>query len=431
MAVRSEDLSADDSVFDLDRRYSAVRETSMALCRTLEPEDFVVQSMPSVSPAKWHLAHTTWFFEQFVLVEHAPDYSVLNEQYAYLFNSYYHSKGQMHPRAERGLLSRPTVREIEAYREHVDEAILSLLENETSSAVAKLIELGLNHEQQHQELMLTDIKHVFSVNPLRPALVDAQFGHRLTPIPDLGYEQFDGGIIEIGATAQDDFAFDNETPRHRSLLRPYQLGNRLVTNGEYRAFIRSGAYADSQLWLADGWAWVQKQQIERPLYWSQDLKREFTLSGIRQLDADAPVCHVSFYEADAYARWAGARLPTEAEWEFAAAQAPVDGNLINRGKLHPQPLKRREHPVAQLFGDVWEWTASSYSAYPGFKPLEGSLGEYNGKFMCNQMVCRGGSCVTPPDHIRASYRNFFYPQERWQFFGIRLAKDSGPNQADE
>jgi ergothioneine biosynthesis protein EgtB len=422
MALRSEDLPSVGTATNLDDRYETVRATSLALCRTLEPEDYVVQSMPGASPTKWHLAHTTWFFEQFILTSRADGYQVFNPQFEYLFNSYYYTKGQMHPRDQRGLLSRPTVREVEAYRAHVDAALLALLEKSQDAELTGLVELGLQHEQQHQELMLTDIKHVFSLNPLRPALVDAEFQRRLTPIPDLGYQDFEGGTHEIGSTG-DGFAFDNETPRHAVLLQPYRLANRLVTNREYRAFIDAGAYRDSSLWLADGWAWIQETGSDRPLYWSRDLEREFTLSGIRDIDPDAPVCHVSFYEADAYARWAGARLPTESEWEVAAAGVPVQGNLMEHGKLHPQALKSRGASLGQLFGDVWEWTASAYSPYPGFKPLAGSLGEYNGKFMCNQMVCRGGSCVTPGGHIRASYRNFFYPQERWQFFGIRLAQD--------
>ncbi len=423
MALRSQDLPAVIGSTDLDSRYESVRATSMALCRTLETEDYVVQSMPGVSPTKWHLAHTSWFFEQFILVEQVDNYAAFDKHYEFLFNSYYYTKGQMHARDQRGLLSRPTVREITAYREHVDIEILKLLEHSDDVDLCNLIELGLQHEQQHQELMLTDIKHVFSVNPLRPALVNADVQRRLTPLPDLSFVSFDGGMAEIGASG-DGFAFDNETPRHEVLLRPYQLADRLVSNGEYRAFIKADAYTDSSLWLADGWAWLQNNEIDRPLYWSKDLKREFTLSGIRDLDDDAPVCHVSFYEAEAYARWAGARLPTETEWENAAADVPVIGNQMEQGVLHPQPLKSREHKLAQMFGDTWEWTTSAYSPYPGFEPLAGSLGEYNGKFMCNQMVCRGGSCVTPPGHVRASYRNFFYPQDRWQFFGIRLAKDS-------
>jgi len=422
MALRSQDLPAAGTQDSIDNRYRSVRTTSLALCRTLEPEDYVVQSMPSVSPTKWHLAHTSWFFEQFILVDRLPEYEVFEEQYEYLFNSYYYTKGQMHPRDERGLLSRPTVREIVDYREHVDEAMLSLLARSDDSELHRLVELGLNHEQQHQELMLTDIKNVFSINPLRPALLHADFYRRLTPVPDLNYVEMDGGTIEVGNDGSG-FCFDNETPRHEVLLRPYRIADRLVTNAEYLAFMRSGAYEDSSLWLADGWAWLQETGSERPLYWSRDNEREFTLSGIVEIEPDAPVCHVSFYEADAFARWAGARLPSETEWEHAAADIPVAGNLLEQGLLHPQPLKTRGGKIAQVYGDAWEWTASPYSPYPGFKPLGGSLGEYNAKFMCNQLVCRGGSCVTPPGHVRASYRNFFYPQERWQFFGIRLAKD--------
>ena len=423
MAIRSEDI-APALRDDLARRYLGIRETSLALCRTLEPEDYVVQSMPSASPVKWHLAHTSWFFEQFILKTYRAGFRAFDPQYEYLFNSYYYSQGQMHPRAERGLLSRPTVGEIRSYRQHTDAAMLDLINAGVNDELGGLIELGLQHEQQHQELLLTDIKHAFSLNPLRPALLNATFRQRREPLPDLAYLEFSGGIVETGHDGGG-FAFDNETPRHRELLRPYALANRLISNAEYRAFIEAGGYADSSYWLADGWAWVQTEKHCRPLYWSKDLQREFTLSGVREHDPDAPVCHVNYYEADAYARWAGVRLPTEAEWENAASGETMQGNFLESGMLHPQPLAENIDGLGQIFGDTWEWTASPYTPYPGFRPLSGSLGEYNGKFMCNQLVCRGGSCVTPPGHLRVSYRNFFYPQERWQFFGIRLARDSG------
>ncbi|HHQ13404.1 MAG TPA: ergothioneine biosynthesis protein EgtB, partial [Chromatiales bacterium] len=317
--------------------------------------------------------------------------------------------------------SRPTVAEIEAYRQHVDDAMSELIQRDPDPELAFLVELGLNHEQQHQELMLTDIKHVFSVNPLQPALVDTPASRDTTSTPPLEYQHFPGGIVEIGADGSG-FAFDNETPRHRCVLRDYRLANRLITNAEYREFIQDGGYRDNRLWLADGWSWLQETSTDRPLYWSEDLCSEFTLSGPQPIDDHAPVCHVSLYEADAFARWANARLPTEAEWEHAAAARPMTGHFADSRLFHPQPLQKSQ-PLAQLFGDVWEWTASAYSPYPGFEPLPGSLGEYNGKFMCNQVVCRGGSCATPAGHVRASYRNFFYPHERWQFFGIRLARD--------
>jgi ergothioneine biosynthesis protein EgtB len=412
--------SADPMTSIVDR-YQRVRTLSLWLCEQLEPEDFVVQSMPDVSPTKWHLAHVTWFFEKFVLVPHVESYQCLNEQYDYLFNSYYYSVGDMHSRPRRGLLSRPTVKEIREYRAHVDEAILELLASAASDAeIEQLVILGLNHEQQHQELMLTDIKHVFSCNPLRPAVNSSlTVFSGAEPGP---YEFVTGpsGIREIGA-AGDGFCFDNETPRHRELLHEHSIGTRLVTNGEYLEFIRDGGYSTSELWLSDGWATVIERGWDRPLYWSDDLNSEFTLGGETGLDSHAPVTHLSYYEADAFARWAGARLPTEAEWEVAASELNVSGNFLEANYWHPVAAGGG---APQFFGDVWEWTSSGYSPYPGFKPLAGSLGEYNGKFMCNQMTVRGGSCVTSSDHIRASYRSFFYPHQRWQFLGIRLARDS-------
>jgi ergothioneine biosynthesis protein EgtB len=404
-------------VVSLADRYRRVRGASEALVATLAPEDTVVQSMPDVSPSKWHLAHTTWFFERFVLESAVDGYERFNDRYDFLFNSYYYTAGQMHARPRRGLLSRPTLAEVLDYRAHVDEQMLRLLED-GGDMPAAVIELGLNHEQQHQELMLTDIKHVLSCNPLLPAY-DPDLPTAATR--DVATHTFVAGVSgmhAVGATG-DGFRFDNETPRHQTLLREHRLGSRLVTNGEYRDFIKEGGYAESTLWLSDGWATVNEEGWNRPLYWSDDLVSEFTLGGLREIDEDAPVTHVSFYEADAFARWAGARLPTEFEWEASAAGRPVEGNLFDAGYLHPVAGGYS----TQIFGDVWEWTSSPYSPYPGFVPLEGSLGEYNGKFMCNQMTARGGSCVTPADHVRASYRNFFYPRQRWQFFGIRLARD--------
>ncbi len=404
----------------LDDRYRQVRRLSCALAEPLHPEDQVVQSMPEVSPTKWHLAHTTWFFEHFVLSALVADYAPLNERYHHLFNSYYYTVGDMFQRPERGLLSRPTVAEVLAYREHVDAHMARLLaERGDERELVHRVVLGLNHEQQHQELLLTDIKHVLSINPLGPAYRDDLAAAPRRPVEPFYFRPRSGGTVEMGAPASG-FAFDNERPRHRAFIAEHALGSRLVTNGEYRQFIDDGSYADPGLWLADGWAKIQESGWNRPLYWSEDLQHEFTLAGWRPIDPNAPVSHVSFYEADAYARAFGARLPSEVEWETAAADQDVAGNLLEADYLCPVAAGPDE---SQLFGDVWEWTASSYSPYPGFKPLSGALGEYNGKFMCNQMVVRGGSCATSTDHIRASYRSFFYPQDRWQFLGIRLAKD--------
>ena len=403
----------------LGEQYRAVRALTEDLCRTLTPEDMAVQSMPDASPAKWHLAHTTWFFEHFVLEPHAPRYRVFHEDYGYLFNSYYYSVGAMYPRPVRGLLSRPPLAEVLAYRRHVDEHLQALLEGPEFEVTAR-VALGLNHEQQHQELLLTDIKHLFAQNPLKPAWRELPLPPKASARP-LKYLPRPAGLVSIGH-AGDGFAFDNETPRHQVYLGAHALGSRLVTNGEYAEFIRTAGYREPRLWLADGWATLQRESWQRPLYWSEDMTAEFTLGGMRALDAETPVSHLSYYEADAYARWAGARLPTESEWENFAATQAVAGNLIDNGLFHPA-ASPKDGP-AQFYGDVWEWTASPYSAYPHFEPLAGSLGEYNGKFMANQLVLRGGSCATPASHIRATYRNFFYPQQRWQFTGLRLAKDA-------
>ena len=403
----------------LSQQYADARAVMPGLCANLAAEDTVVQSMPDVSPSKWHLAHVTWFFERFVLKVFDQGYQPIDEQYDFLFNSYYYSAGQMHARPRRGLLSRPTLSKILSYRSHVDTAVLALLETaaDDPSLIARIV-LGINHEQQHQELFLTDIKHVLSCNPLRPAY-DESLKSPASKVPgEYSYTTGATGIHQVGATGSG-FAFDCETPRHDTLLHGHRIGNRLITNGEYREFIDDGGYEDSNLWLSDGWATVNQQGWDRPLYWSEDLQSAFTLGGQRDIDPDAPVCHVSYYEADAYARWAGARLPTEFEWEVATDNKPIDGNFVESRHLHPIA---GDHD--QFFGDVWEWCSSSYAPYPGFVPLEGSLGEYNGKFMCNQMTVRGGSCVTAQDHIRASYRSFFYPDARWQFLGFRLAKDN-------
>lgn len=403
----------------LIERYLTTRARSLELCESLSAEDCVVQTMADVSPTKWHLAHLSWFFEAFVLVEHATGYEVYDERFHYLFNSYYYTAGEMHPRPQRGRLSRPTLSQVIDYRRYVDDALIALLQRSANPRIAFLVELGLNHERQHQELMLTDIKHVLWCNPMKPAMRDDLAAAPQARLTDLRFEPRDGGVNEIGIDAGDvGFCFDNETPRHSTLVQPHALANRLVTNGEYREFLRDGGYGDSALWLSDGWDAVQRNNWQGPLYWSNDQASEYTLGGERELDLHAPVAHISFYEAEAFARWAGMRLPREAEWELAANGHPFAGNFAETDFWHPVA-----GDGGQWFGDVWEWTSSPYSAYPGFKPLAGSLGEYNGKFMCNQMVVRGGSCVSAADHIRPSYRSFFYPDARWQFLGLRLAKD--------
>ncbi len=437
MSISSDPPFAAHGGTGIAKFYLRVRQRTLALCDTLAPEDTVVQSMADVSPTKWHLAHTTWFFERFVLQNHVPAYREFQPIYDHLFNSYYYTVGDMFTRAERGLLSRPTLADILRYREHVDTQILSLIEHtDDTRELDVLITLGLNHEQQHQELLLTDIKHVFSVNPLQPVFREPA----AWPTGNAGPLEFVAGaegVIECGATGSNGFCFDNETPRHQVLVRPHALANRPITNGEYRDFIRDGAYEDCSLWLADGWSRLQQDGWRRPFYWSEDLQSEFTLNGQVDLDLNAPVCHLSLYEADAFARWAGKRLPTEFELELALDQAAVTGNLVEEDQFHPRAQRlpapslvdgNNEPPAAtehtQLYGDVWEWTASPYTPYPGFVPLAGSLGEYNGKFMCSQVVLRGGSCATPRSHIRSTYRNFFYPDARWQFSGVRLAHDA-------
>ena len=402
----------------LSDRFRNVRSTTLALINDLEPEDTVVQTMPDVSPTKWHLAHVTWFFERFVLEPKLANYKRFDDSYHYIFNSYYYTAGKMHARPKRGLLSRPTLAAVLKYRAYIDTAMQQLLQTRGGDdEVAQLTTLGLNHEQQHQELLLTDIKHVFSCNPLKPAVRLSLPTSADVAVSSYGFSTSGSGIHRVGATG-DGFFFDNETPRHDALLHEHRIGNRLVTNAEYREFIEDGGYSTSDLWLSDGWAAVNENKWRRPMYWDKSLESEFTLGGTRPIAENAPVCHVSYYEADAFARWAGARLPTEFEWELAANEQPVTGNLMDAGNWHPVA-----NDTSQFYGDVWEWTSSPYAPYPGFKPLAGSLGEYNGKFMCNQMTVRGGSCVTAPDHIRASYRSFFYPDARWQFLGIRLAKD--------
>ncbi|MBI4693420.1 MAG: ergothioneine biosynthesis protein EgtB [Gammaproteobacteria bacterium] len=408
-------------------RYRQVRAASRALCAPLETEDYVVQGAPFASPPRWHLAHTTWFFEQLVLVPYAKAYREVHPAYAYLFNSYYETVGTFFPRAQRGLLSRPTVAEVLAYREAVDAAVDALIAAAPDTQwpeVCARLEIGTHHEQQHQELLLTDLKYNFSLNPLHPEYRPAGEHARGGEPASLRWLREPGGIREIGWDRAA-FAFDNERPRHRVFLEDYALASRPVTNGEYLEFIADGGYRAAPLWLSDGWATVRREGWDAPLYWQQrdGAWHYFTLHGLQPVDPQAPVTHVSYYEADAYARWAGRRLPTEAEWETAASGAPMTGNFVESSYLHPHAARGDGAGYAQLYGDVWEWTQSAYSPYPGFAPLQGALGEYNGKFMASQFVLRGGSCATPADHIRPTYRNFFYPAERWQFTGIRLAED--------
>ncbi len=400
-----------------------MRDQSLAICAPLAVEDLMVQPMTDASPPKWHLAHVTWFFETFILRRYAGDYQPFNPAFESLFNSYYNGIGEQFPRPRRGTLSRPTIDEIYAYRAYVDEAIARLLRQGCDDELGFLIALGLNHEQQHQELMFTDLKYTLGTNPLEPIYEYRDPGDPITAMP-MGFDEHSAGIYPIGVTenrsGSGSFAFDNESPRHEVLLRAYALGNRLVTNGEFLAFIRDGGYERPDLWLSDGWTAMNSGGWKHPLYWrgADDNYFEYSLTGLHQLDLAAPVCHVSGYEAFAFARWFGGRLPTEAEWEVAAAAHKPEGNFVETRQLHPRPATDR-----QYFGDTWEWTQSSYGPYPGFSEFSGDIGEYNGKFMANQLVLRGGSCVTAQSHIRATYRNFFYPADRWQFSGIRLAKD--------
>jgi len=442
----------DPSSGTLADRYRAVRTWTHALCEPLVTEDYVVRSMPDVSPTKWHIAHTSWFFETFVLAPHLPGYRPLNPRYAYLFNSYYVQAGERHCRAQRGLVTRPTVADVYEYRAYVDDHMLRLLagladaaDEHSATSLAALVELGLNHEQQHQELILTDIKHVLWMNPLRPVYVprdaggDAARGTRGdADASALGWRTVREGVHEIGH-AGGGFAFDNESPRHRQYLHPARVGSRLVTNAEYLEFMADGGYRRPGLWLSAGWDAVQANGWEAPLYWERDGDgwSTFTLAGTLPVAPDEPVCHMSFFEADAFARWAGARLPTEAEWEVVAAgqgeaAAAADGTFADSRRFHPAPLAGRPAKAngsdaaraAQLYGEVWQWTASQYTPYPGFRPAPGAIGEYNGKFMCDQWVLRGASCATPRSHARLTYRNFFPATTRWQFSGIRLAADA-------
>jgi ergothioneine biosynthesis protein EgtB len=402
--------------------YHAVRQRTLNLASPLSAEDCCVQSMPDASPTKWHLGHSAWFFETFVLELLEPEFKPFHPAFRVLFNSYYNEVGDKHPRPQRGLLTRPGLEVVLDYRADVDRRIGRLLAaGSVDATLLTLVELGLQHEQQHQELLLTDIKHLLSRNPLFPA-----YGSTVPcaePAPALAWHDFTGGLVEIGH-AGSGFCYDNETPRHRVFLQPYRLASRLVSNDEYAAFIAAGGYTEPSFWLAEGWDWRAAQARESPLYWQRHDAgwQEFTLGGMRPLDPQRPAVHVSYYEADAYARWAGARLPTEAEWEHAAAGHSVRGHFADSGEFHPRPAAGGG--LAQIFGDAWQWTQSSYSPYPGFRTPAGAVGEYNGKFMVNQYVLRGGSCVTPEGHMRASYRNFFPASACWQFSGIRLAQDT-------
>jgi ergothioneine biosynthesis protein EgtB len=405
----------------LAARFAAVRALSLALTAGLSDADATAQSMVDASPAKWHLAHTSWFFETFVLRDHVPGYALHDPRFPFLFNSYYEAEGRRHARDRRGMVTRPTLDEVCAYRAHVDDALLVALPD-LPEAACTLVALGCHHEEQHQELLVTDILHLFGENPLEPALWPAARKIPVAMPAPLGWSAHPGGIVEIGHDG-DGFAFDCEAPRHRALLSPHAIADRTVTNGEWAAFIDDGGYADARHWLADGWAWVKAEAIVAPLYWERQdgVWTRFGLDGRRAIDPAAPVTHVSFFEADAYASWAGARLPTEFEWEAAAADHDAAGGnqLDKAGAVEPRPAST----APAFFGDVWEWTGSAYRPYPGFRAVEGAVGEYNGKFMSGQFVLRGGSCATPRGHVRASYRNFFYPHQRWQFTGVRLAKD--------
>ena len=416
----------------IQAKYKAVRSTTAAIAVSLSAEDQMVQSCAEASPTKWHQAHTTWFFETFVLCPFLKNYKPFREDFHWLFNSYYNSLGEEIPsKSLRSAFSRPSLDEVLEYRAYVDRAMEEFLASGSDDEAARRIVLGLNHEQQHQELALTDIKHAFFSNPLHPAYRAQPLPEENGPVFQPGWRSFDGGLIEIGYSLQPsdplDFCFDNETPRHNVFLEAFHIANREVTCREYLEFISDGAYTRAEFWLSEGWETVKREAWQAPLYWRRDAGdktgwRVFTLTGWHGLSAllDTPVCHISFFEADAFARWKGCRLPTEAEWEFVASQTAVQGNLLDAGRLHPTAA--RDRGIEQLFGDCWEWTASAYTGYPGYKPLPGSLGEYNGKFMSGQMILRGGSCVTPASHIRATYRNFFSPATRWQFAGIRLAR---------
>jgi ergothioneine biosynthesis protein EgtB len=406
-------------------RYRSIRQVTERICRPLAVDDYQVQAVVDASPPKWHLAHVSWFFETFLLQPFTRAYKPADPRFTVLFNSYYGTVGEFHPRPMRHVLSRPTVEEVYSYRARVDEGVIGLIRDASGEAwrkIAPRITLGLNHEQQHQELLLMDIKRNFSLNPLRPAYAEEKQGAGSSQAAPFRWTEWRGGVREIGHPG-DGFCFDNELPRHRVFLEDFRLGSRLVTNGEYLDFVRDDGYGEIRHWLSDGWATVRQEGWRAPLYWTEvdGAWHEMTLHGLRPLRAAEPVCHVSYYEADAYARWRGFRLPTEEELEAATASTRLAGNLLESGLLHPRAA--RDDGDGQWFGDLWEWTRSAYAPYPGFRPLEGSLGEYKGKFMANQFVLRGGCCATPQSHLRGTYRNFYYPRDRWPFTGIRLAAD--------
>lgn len=416
----------------LHARLRASRQQSLDLAAPLSDEDQTVQAMEDASPTKWHLAHTTWFYEAFLLRAHLPDYQPFSDDFDYCFNSYYEAKGDRHPRPHRGLLTRPSASEVRDYRAHVDANLDRLftqgLTRDASDAVGALIELGINHEQQHQELLLTDILSLFALNPLRPAYRRPQARpEEVKAEAPLEWIGFDGGIKTVGHDGQG-FAYDNEGPRHDVLLQPFRLASRCVTNGEWLAFMQAGGYRDPMLWLADGWTTVKTQNWNAPQYWEErdGVWHQMTLDGLVPVDPRAPVSHVSYFEANAFAHWAGKRLPTEFEWEVASEGYAVEGNDLSTGALRPRPATAtgNEGRLTQMFGDVWEWTASAYQPYPGYRAAPGAVGEYNGKFMVSQQVLRGGSCATAGGHVRATYRNFFFPHQRWQFTGLRLAEDA-------
>ena len=414
-------FSSDLSVAD----YGDVRGFTEHLAAPLSPEDQQIQSMPDVSPTKWHRAHVTWFFETFLLMEFLDGYEPFDPDFQFLFNSYYEGKGDRHARDERGLISRPSAEHVGAYRRHVDEAMGRLIDTVAAKndSVRDLVVLGLHHEQQHQELLLMDIKHVLSMNPTRPRYhtVDPTNGASTA----MGWQRFEGGVVEVGhATDNTGFHFDNEAPHHHQYLEPFELADRLVTNGDWLEFMAAGGYHEHQHWLSAGWATIQTEGWEAPMYWepTETGWQMHTLHGFQPVEPHEPVCHLSYYEADAYARWVDARLPTEFEWEHAASDVTIAGNLAPSGRFHPTPPGAPDGTLRQLIGDVWEWTSSSYGPYPGFTPAEGAVGEYNGKFMVNQYVLRGGCCATPGAHTRSTYRNFFPAHSRWMFSGLRLAR---------
>jgi ergothioneine biosynthesis protein EgtB len=412
----------------LENRLFDTRHLSLELAAPLSAEDMTVQAMEDASPTKWHLAHVTWFYETFILTNYLSGYHPFDDTFNYCFNSYYESQGPRQPRPKRGVLTRPSADRILAYRAHVDDALAKLFAQgiEPGSELSRLIEVGINHEQQHQELLLTDILALFAANPLRPAYQTRRPRLAGSEAREPAWIEFKGGIRQAGHDGRS-FAWDNELPRHDVLIHPFRLADRLVTNGEWLAFMRDGGYSTATLWLADGWTAVNRDGWDAPLYWERrdDQWLAMSLEGLHPIETAAPVAHISYYEADAFARWAGKRLPTEFEWEVAAQNVPVAGNDLGTRALRPLPAESSDDAgkPRQMFGDVWEWTQSAYLPYPGYRPPEGALGEYNGKFMVSQQVLRGGSCATPPGHTRTTYRNFFYPQQRWQFMGLRLASE--------